>query len=558
MTRFAHRPCSRRKLFPAAVIAVCFFLSALSGFGATSVPLLLTPKWGRFEQVFKSSALYSNPPLEALLTVSFISPLGETNEVSGFWDGGNIWRARFSPNQAGKWTFKSVCTDTTNTGLDNITGEFLCTAASGRTQFERHGPIRVARDHRHLEHTDQTPFLWMADTAWEGGLRSKLKDWFDYAQLRASQKFTVVQWIAAPGNNSRNQSAFADNDHTMINPEFFRELDAKVETLDHAGLLSAIAPIWDIASRGVNDFDSLTDEQVALLLRYMVARWSANNVAWILTAEGDSVGGKAQRWKRIGREVFGRTPHAPIIIFPGSTYWALDVFRTEPWADVLSYQSGPENTEDSLQWMLVGPVSTDWKRAPFRPLINLTTPYESQIEGQPEDPATSLSIRRAVCWSLLNSPTAGAGYGATGVWNWQEDAFKNPGVPRPPAPVAWQKAVLFPAGKQMSHLAEFFASIDFWQLRPAPDLVANQPGLKSPGHYIAAALAESQEFAVVYVPDDINVDLNPAAMPVSPTAVWVSPRSGERIPAKAYVSGASCRYTIPTPGDWLLLIKATK
>jgi hypothetical protein len=94
----------------------------------------------------------------------------------------------------------------------------------------------------------------------------------------------------------------------------------------------------------VNDFDTLTDEQIVKLLRHMLARWSANNVVWILTAEGNSVGGKAQRWKRIGRQVFGGRLHAPVIIFPGNTFWTLDDFRAEPWVDVLSYQSGQDGT----------------------------------------------------------------------------------------------------------------------------------------------------------------------------------------------------------------------
>ncbi len=548
----------RRKTFSAAALFALCFVSAFSGFAGTSTPLLLTPKWGRFEQAFKSSAMYANPPLEATLMVQFISPLGETNEASAFWDGGPIWRVRFAPDQPGKWTFRTTCSDATNAGLNHVSGEFLCTAASGRTQFDRHGPIRVARDHRHLEHHDQTPLLWMADAAWEGALRSKLKDWNDYAQVRAGQKFNVVQWIATPGTNSRNQSAFSDDQHLLINPDFFKELDIKVEILDRAGILSAIAPIWDVASRGQNDFASLTDEQAVMLLRYMVARWSASNVAWILTCEGDSAGGKAQRWKRIGRQVFGGNPHAPVVLFPGSTYWTLDEFRNEPWVDVLSYQSGPETTDDSLQYLLAGPISTDWRRSPPHPMLNLSVACESQAEGLPEDLAVTRAMHRAVCWSLLNSPTAGASYSAAGVWDWRDPAPKNAGPPLPFHPPTWEKGELFPAARHITNIVEFFSSIEFWQLRPAPELVANQPGLKSPGRFIAAARSLNPDMAVVYVPDDPVADLNPAALPESPKAVWINPATGERTTATASVSGASCRYATPGPGDWLLWIKAGK
>ena len=60
-----------------------------------------------------------------------MSPLGETNEVDGFWDGGRTWRVRFSPDQPGRWKFRTPCSDKTNDGLHNEFGEFICTAATG-------------------------------------------------------------------------------------------------------------------------------------------------------------------------------------------------------------------------------------------------------------------------------------------------------------------------------------------------------------------------------------------------------------------------------------------
>ena len=79
--------------------------------------------------------MYSNALQDASLRVVFTSPLGETNEVDGFWDGGRTWRVRFSPDQPGRWKFRTTCSDTANVGLHNETGEFLCTAATGPNPF---------------------------------------------------------------------------------------------------------------------------------------------------------------------------------------------------------------------------------------------------------------------------------------------------------------------------------------------------------------------------------------------------------------------------------------
>ena len=49
-----------------------------------------------------------------------------------------------------------------------------------------------------------------------------------------------------------------------------------------------------------------------------------------------------------------------------------------------------------------------------------------------------------------------------------------------------------PAAKQMSPLAKFMNSIDFWRLRPEQKAIASQPGQQSPRRFIAAAGTEAK------------------------------------------------------------------
>src|SRR5277367_5577669 len=152
--------------------AVCMVLSASTALAKVS----LVAKWGRFEQTFKSSANYENPVQQCTLKVSFTSPSGGTNYVYGFWDGGKTWRVRFSPDQPGRWTYRTSCSDAANERLNNQTGEFLCTSATGQSRFAQHGPVQIARDHRHFEHADVSPFFWMADIAWNGARLSSARE----------------------------------------------------------------------------------------------------------------------------------------------------------------------------------------------------------------------------------------------------------------------------------------------------------------------------------------------------------------------------------------------
>ena len=215
------------------------------------------PKWQRLELTLKSSRNYANPLHDAQMRVLFVSPLGETNRVYGFWDGGKIWRVRYQPAFPGRWIYYTMCSDTSNSGLHEQRGEFLCTASAAESRFTKHGPIQVARDNQHFEHADRTPFLWLGDAAWNAAGRSTATDWSEYVQTRASQKFNVVQWkLPAAGFTGRSR--------ITLNLELFRQLEARIESANRAGLLNAIAPLWEI---GANDDDILPEDQAIALLQ---------------------------------------------------------------------------------------------------------------------------------------------------------------------------------------------------------------------------------------------------------------------------------------------------
>jgi len=524
---------------------------------AASPKLPVISKWGRFEQSLRSAVLYSNALQDASIKVVFTSPLGETNEVDGFWDGGQTWRVRFSPDQPGRWKFRTACSDTDNTGLHDQTGEFLCSAATGLTRFHKHGQVRVAPDRRHLEHMDGTPFFWLADTVWNAARVAEPKDWQLYAGTRAAQRFTVAQWAVAPGEDANKQSAYSGfPERIAINPDFFKRLDARLEILSQAGILSAIVPLLELQSPK-SPVTALPDDQAELLVRYVVARWGAEPVAWLLAFEGDSAAKNVGRWKRIGQAVFASRAHAPVILFPGETHWLLDEFRDQKWVDVFGYQSVTDVTEDAVKWTVTGPFAAEWKKEPARPLIPFA-PCENGFAPQSRKRFSSDDVRRAVYWSLLMAPPAGISYAGQGVVNWDATVGLKDGQPDPADLPMWRKALFMPAAKQMSFLAKFINSVDFWKLRPEQKAVASQPGQQSPRRFIAAAGTDANTLSLIYVPENRTLELLLDALPHSPSVGWFNPRTGEHNPAVAVVAGSTCQFPTPNPGDWLLVTKAGK
>lgn len=516
--------------------AICTLLAFLAT--SASAKMTLVAKWGRFEQTFKSSFRYENPLQQCELRAVFVSPIGETNTVFGFWDGGRTWRLRFSPDLPGRWTYHTYCTDAANTGLYNQSGEFLCTSPTGQDRFEQHGPVRIARDHLHFEHADGTPFFWLADVAWNAPRLADSRDWVNYTQTRGGQKFSAVEWAATPGMDASKHSAYSGADKIAIDPEYFQRLDQRVEMMNRAGLLSVIAPL-----RGV-EADNLPEDQAALLVRYMVARWGAYDVAWLMITGDTEI-----RGRHIGRAAFSATAHAPVIVFTGEMSTGVEDYQHENWVDAFGFGLGQNVDDDALKWLVAGPLR-EWDDEPRRPFINVAPPMENGLTTGNSRRINANDCRRLAWWSLLLVPTAGTSYGAQDVADWNTKTQS-----RMPT---WQLSLFLPGAKQMGHIADFFATNNFQNLQPAPDSVAVQPGNISPRRYMAAAQTESKDLQMTYVPTDRTLELYLAALSPSPTIQWFNPRTGQTTAAVAVVGNRTCQFPTPDVGDWVLVVKAGK
>ncbi len=113
-----------------------FLLAAISAINSaraqteTQVGLYRT-----FERSFVNNNNYSNKFYDVELKCRFTSPSGKVTDFFGFYDGngagggdkqtGNIWKIRFMPDEAGRWKYKWMWSDSTSGGEDI----FICTSA---------------------------------------------------------------------------------------------------------------------------------------------------------------------------------------------------------------------------------------------------------------------------------------------------------------------------------------------------------------------------------------------------------------------------------------------
>jgi hypothetical protein len=503
------------------------------------------PLWGRWERTFEADPRTKPDPGIGLI-VRLTSPTGKRHKISAFWDGGKTWRVRFMPNETGKWRFRTIAYPD-YVGLNAQRGSFVCRAAKNGNRFSQHGAVRVSKDGSHLEHADGTPFFWLGDTAWNGPLMSKAEDWDKYLNDRVAKKFTAIQfvttqWRTAP-TNLEGEVAFTGIDKIQINPAFFKRMDARIDALNAKGLLAVPVLLWAI--RGAeNPGWYLPEDQAILMEKYLVARYGAHHVVWIPAGDTTYREANGEKWRRIARAVFGDDSHAPIVMHPQGMQSYVENYKDEKWLDIIGYQSGHGDNDAALKWIHSGPIAKEAQQFTTRPFINLEPPYEDHIAYQSKQRHTDFTVRRASYWSLLNAPTAGLTYGAHGVWSWEVEPkepllHKGTGIAKP-----WFDAMNLPGSLQMKFLHEFFASLKWWELRPAPSLVASQSS--DPAKFIAAAKTRSGDVAVLYFPAGGEITINNTKQ-----AQWFDPRTGQWQTANSQ----SGKFQTPNTQDWVLKMK---
>lgn len=527
---------------------------------ATDPGVARVHRWGRWEGTFESNTEIADPVHEVDLRVEIIAPSGTRRTIPAFWDGGRTWRVRFCPDEIGDWSYTTRSTPDVP-GLDGQAGSFVCVPYDGDNSLYRHGRVGLGASCRHLAHADGTPFFYLADTVWLGPMMSTPEEWEHYLNDRASKKFTAVQYLSTQfrsiAHNAEGRTAYSGTDHIAIDPAFFRRLDARVDAMNAHGLLAVPIVIHAGKDTTLNPGKGLPQDQVIVLARYIVARYGGNHVLWDLIAEANFHDDGAAYWREVGRAIFDAPPYPLVTLHPGGMDWALEEFNDEPWMTVMGYQSAHGDNETFLRWITEGPPSTDWRRDPARPYINLEPPYEGHLAYHSRQPFDDFAVRRASYWSLLVSPPAGVCYGAHGVWSWSDGkdapmAHKNTGVPLP-----WRDALDMPGSRHMTVMADLMDSLPWWRLRPAPEMIGGQPGRSDARRTIVASRTEDGATAIVYVPLEERIDVRLAGMRRPLRGAWVDPRTGARQPIEAHDAAAETwSLRTPGPGDWVLVLEA--
>jgi len=513
--------------------------------------------WHKYELTFSGSINYENPVQDLKsFQVTFHSPTGRTKTINGFWDGENVWKARFMPDETGTWTFETICSDNKNSGLSGKKGEFSSTASTDQKPFYFHGAVTRQPGLFYLTYSDGTPFLYLACTAWNGALRSTGEEWDQYLKQRAENNYNVIQLVTTQwrggDKNSLGQIAFEGSGRIKINPDFFRLMDQKIDRVNEYGLIAAPVILWALQNgkgRELSPGYYLPDDQAILLARYIVARYGGNQVIWILGGDGIYTGTYEQRWKTIGRGVFDGTEQGIVAMHPCGRSWTGEVFKDEKWLDIIGYQSSHSNEKGTVEWITKGPMHNEWANLPVRPIMNLEPNYE-EIGFK----ITDKDVRNAVYWSLFTAPISGVTYGANGIWPWLRPGERILNHGDAPGTSAWNVSMNFPGSIQMSYMVQFIKQFKWWNLFPAADLLIKQPGDSVFNQFVSVVKSIDNETILAYIPAKLTIGIR-KPLPAEYNVRWFNPKTNVYTSGNLSDNGKVITISSPEDGDMVLILE---
>ena len=413
------------------------------------------------EITFDAAKPHPEPFLKVALDLVFTDPDGTPQTVPAFWAGGTQWKVRYASPVVGRHRYRTRCSATDDVGLHGREGAVEITPYTGTNPLYRHGPLQVARDHRHFEHRDGTPFFWLGDTWWKN--LCKRMTWEGFQELTADRKakgFTVVQIVCGPYPDEGAFEARWENeagkpyetrDFSRVNPAYFGVADRRIQHLIAAGIVPAIVGGW---GRGDCDGMKLAGiEGIKRHWRHLIARYGAYPAIWIIGGES---GGPL--WTEVARQVRNTDPYrhlATIHPFHSARQSVTDEAVID--FDMLQTGHGDWNSATGA----IPKFKAAYARTPAMPVMIGEYCYEGHMQTAFPD------VQRYVFWGSMLSGSAGLTYGAAGVWHASVEG--DPGLARVYDSTTWQEGMNYPGSTQLGRGKRLLEQYPWARFEPHPE-----------------------------------------------------------------------------------------
>ncbi len=494
-------------------------------------------QWEPFEMWFTRHNLPANPYLAEPIFAHFVAPNGQDYRIEGFWDGDSTWGIRFSLTQLGNWNYYVFEKDSSLIAQ----GTLECTASN------LHGFLRINPQNPHqFMYSDGTPFFLMGDTNWDGmtagvDFETRFKPYIDQ---RSSQGFNNLNLIVADDRYDYSANEGGDvfymptpnsRDYDRLNPAYFDWIDKRVSYSNEHGIIPSLFFSWS------EELAKFSDDQIHRYIRYLVARYAAYKVIWILTGEMEEAN-SLQDYIEWGNLVRNKDPFDnPISLH---TVDSCNELADQPWLTFIMQQYRGSYRE------MYDYISDDWNYD--KPVVNGEYGYlVEQYVHQPDGLQHDVNYIRKGAWSII---MAGGGFvtGFGGTFfdpdlHYPEDPT-DPTESRYPIPWSLDRAQDLLGGNQLHFLSNFFTQkVNYQDLSPHPEFTSAAS---------AFILADPNKTYVLYSVDSADVNLNLNQTNNWYDVEWWNPDSGVTVSVSKIQGGLNTYFEDNRIGhDFVILLK---
>ncbi|WP_286291666.1 DUF4038 domain-containing protein [Methylomarinovum tepidoasis] len=508
-------------------------------------------QWHPTELQFEANRSLPHP-LGVKFGAVFRGPEQSRLTVPGFWDGGRTFKIRFAPPSAGIWTYRTYASEASLKGKE---GTFKVEASHSTNPLFRHGGfLQVSANRRYLTFTDGTPFFWLGDTWWfcpgrrcplNRSSNPKIGSMYKHmVDVRAKQGYTTALML------------FAGHSPTFLYPDqwnasYLRNwylVDSYISYANQKGLIPVLGTGFHKA------LDKVPLSQLKLLWRYLIARYSAYAVGWLIVGEYNFQNDSRRIAKvdELGEYIKKLDPYKRALsVHPWLYTKEKHQLWDRPWYDFIMIQGGHGYPPPIKYYLSI------FNRSPAKPFLETEARYEGIFNAGPDD------VRHAA-YRAIQAGSFGYTYGSHGLWlPLLYPGEKIPSLEAWGKALPWWQALKRPGAEQMGHLRRFYEALPWWNMAPRPKQVIDNIGDDDKRRVLLKG--DDDRWWAIYFPRylDANHVVRLQRMPQGVyTGKWFDPRRGVFTSLPKAFSPTSGGYLTlparPAGSDWLLVLEKVR
>lgn len=428
----------------------------------------------------------------------------------------------------------------------------------------KHGKLKVSDNGLYLQHTDGTPFFWLADTGWLLPERLDRDEADYYLAKTADAGYNVVQIQvinAVPAINRYGQLSNPDGWNMKATDRqgeygYWDHLDYIIDSAAKHDIYIGMVCIWGGLVKG----GLLNQEEAKAYGEFLAKRYADRpNIVWIIG--GDIQGDvKQDVWETLAKTIKTNDDKHLMTFHPRGRTTSAKWFSKADWIDFHTFQSGhrrynqrmgnkdypiPDGTEEDT-WMYVDSVR---KYKPVKPVLDSEPSYEDIPHGlhDANEPLwNDRDMRRYAYWSVF-AGSCGHTYGHNNIMQ-----FARPGIPgayfADGEKKPWYNAINDPGRNQMKYLKRLMLTFPYF------DRVADQSAVIDNGERYDRILAtRGKDYMLAYNHTGRKMHLDLSRISGKEKNIWIMNPTDGKLKYEGKTSGRTFLYE-PQPGNDLVLI----